>query len=73
MHSHIKTKHVLHYKRKIKNNPQISTSKLYQVLAGDKGFIFEEQGLTITDGLIKLDRSHIIPVQISNTTGRTYR
>ena len=60
-------------KGKIKSNPQIPTSKLYQVLSADKGFISEEPGLTITDGLIKLNRSHIIPVQISNTTGRTYR
>ena len=60
-------------KGKIKSNPQIPTSKLYQELSADKGFISEEPGLTITDGLIKLNRSHIIPVQISNTTGRTYR
>ena len=43
------------------------------MLAADKGFISDEPGLAISDGLIKLERSRIIPVQISNTTGRTYR
>ena len=66
-----KTSYII--KGKIKRNPQIPTGKLYQELSADKGFISEEPGLTITDGLIKLNRSHIIPVQISNTTGRTYR
>ena len=60
-------------KGKIKSNPQIPTSRLYQVLSADKGFISEEPGLSISDGLIKLNRSRIIPVQINNTTGRTYR
>lgn len=60
-------------KGKIKRNPQLPSSGLYQVTASDKGYIGDQPGLMVANSVVKLGKSRQVPVLIVNNSNKTHK
>ena len=56
----------------IKNNSELNQHKIFQISQIDTGYISSEPGLTLSNAVIKIDKTRQFPIMIVNNTDKTF-
>ena len=59
-------------KCKVRNNPNLPQSDLYEISPPEVGFLNYEPGLMIASSVAKMNTNRIIPVLLTNNTNKTF-